>query len=149
MPYLEEIFEAEGRYLLAEEGDDFGAREANFTGLRAMNATRWNSVIKMGRSHLKYKGLCKHESKLCNFISMFRFNHTYMIFPRSKFTDIIRRCLEKNKEYDLIMRADELLILEDLVELLEVFQIFTTYIQGEKYPTLNSMVLFRTEIIKK
>lgn len=47
------------------------------------------------------------------------------------------------------MRADELSILEDLVELLEVFQIFTTYIQGEKYPTLNSVVLFRTEIIKK
>lgn len=47
------------------------------------------------------------------------------------------------------MREDELEFLEDLVEVLEVFQIFTTYAQGENYPTLNSMILFHTEIIRK
>lgn len=70
-------------------------------------------------------------------------------FDFSKFADIIRRCLEKNKEYGLIMSEDELNFLRDFVELLEVFQIFTTYAQGEYFPTLNSMILFRTEIIKK
>lgn len=64
-------------------------------------------------------------------------------------TDIIRKCLEKNKEYDLLMRDEELVLLKDFVDLMKTFKVFTEYSQGEYYPTLNAMILFRTEIINK
>lgn len=64
-PISEEIFEAEERYSLSDENDfdfecsgdlDFQCNGDNFNGLNRMNSTRWNSVAKMGRSHLKFQG---------------------------------------------------------------------------------------------
>lgn len=37
-------------------------------------------------------------------------------------------------------------LLNGLVELLDVFNVFTIFIQGCEYPTMNTMVLFYTEI---
>lgn len=50
------------------------------------------------------------------------------------------------EKYDLILTRNELLLLEGLVELLDVFNIFTKYIQGNSYPTMNTVLLFYTEI---
>lgn len=40
-------------------------------------------------------------------------------------------------------------LLNGLVELLEVFNIFTIFIQGCQYPTMNTIALFYTEIEDK
>lgn len=50
------------------------------------------------------------------------------------------------EKYDLILTRNELSLLEGLVELLEVFNVFTKYIQGNSYPTMNTVLLFYTEI---
>lgn len=47
------------------------------------------------------------------------------------------------------MREDEIEFLEEFVQLLRIFQIFTTHSQGQQFPPLNTLVLFRAEIIKK
>lgn len=51
--------------------------------------------------------------------------------------------------YDLIIRADELEILEGLSHILDVFHFFTQIVQGNKYPTANLIPLFYTEIQQK
>lgn len=51
--------------------------------------------------------------------------------------------------YDLIIRADELEILEGLSHILDVFPFFTQIVQGNKYPTANLIPLFYTEIQQK
>lgn len=104
-----------------------------------MNTTRWNSLAKMGRSQLQHKGFFHTNSSSVH--------STYVFFLQ--LLDIIRRCLERNKEYDLIMRETEIKFLEDFVEVLEVFQVFTSYVQGDRFPTLNTLILFRSEIINK
>lgn len=59
----DEILEAEGRYDLADECDDFfrqtisSAENSRFSGLGASNKTRWNSDAMMGKSYLKHKGV--------------------------------------------------------------------------------------------
>lgn len=53
------------------------------------------------------------------------------------------------KSYNLILTDEELDLLKDVVEILEIFEIFTIHVQGEYYPTLNSVVLFRSEIKSK
>lgn len=50
------------------------------------------------------------------------------------------------EKYDLIMNRNELSLLGGLVDLLDVFNIFTTFIQGNDYPTLNTFALFYAEI---
>lgn len=62
---------------------------------------------------------------------------------------IVKKLLVKYGFYELILSNEEVLLLEHLVELLEVFEVFTKFVQGEFYPTLNSIVLFRTEIIDR
>lgn len=37
-------------------------------------------------------------------------------------------------------------LLDGVIELLDVFNIFTTFIQGNEYPTMNTFALFYTEI---
>lgn len=37
-------------------------------------------------------------------------------------------------------------LLSGVIELLEVFNVFTTFIQANEYPTMNTFVLFHTEI---
>lgn len=59
---------------------------------------------------------------------------------------IIKKSLESMEKYDLIMNRNELSLLEGLVDLLDVFNVFSTYIQGNNYPTLNTFVLFYAEI---
>lgn len=63
--------------------------------------------------------------------------------------DIVRRCLEGRKKYNLILTNNELALTKDLIELLGIFEIFTVHIQGQTYPTLNSIILFRSEIKSK
>lgn len=50
------------------------------------------------------------------------------------------------EKYDLILTSDELLLLAGLVELLDVFNVFTKFIQGNSYATMNTVALFYTEI---
>lgn len=59
---------------------------------------------------------------------------------------IIKKVLEKIEKYDLILNRNELSLLCGLVELLDVFNIFSTFMQGNTYPTLNTFVLFYAEI---
>lgn len=65
------------------------------------------------------------------------------------FADIVKRCLEISGDYDLILNEDELEMLSNYVKLLEVFNVFTVYVQAKNYPTMNSILLFRSEIIEK
>lgn len=44
------------------------------------------------------------------------------------------------------MSQKELALLDGLVELLDVFNVFSTFIQGNNYPTLNTFALFYAEI---
>lgn len=69
-------------------------------------------------------------------------------FVRS-FADVVKRCLELSEDYDLILNKKELEMLSDYVKLLDVFNIFTVYVQAKNYPTMNSIMLFRSEIIEK
>lgn len=49
-------------------------------------------------------------------------------------------------KYEFILSISEIALLEGLVELLDVFNVFTVFIQGCEYPTMNTIVLFFTEI---
>lgn len=62
---------------------------------------------------------------------------------------IIKKLLEETENYELILNRSELASLEGLVELLEVFNIFTKYIQGQEYATINTLALFRSEITER
>lgn len=64
----------------------------------------------------------------------------------SSIEGIIKKCLQRMEKYELILTSEELLLLAGLVELLDVFNIFTKYIQGNSYPTMNTVALFYTEI---
>lgn len=77
-PIPEEIFDAEERYSLSDEDDfdfeyggDIECHGDNFNGLNRMNTTRWNSVAKMGRSHLKFQGGFLPTIKLSNLLSVY------------------------------------------------------------------------------
>lgn len=61
----------------------------------------------------------------------------------------MKECLVAHDSYELILSYGELALLADLIEVLEVFEIFTVFVQGEYYPTLNSIALFYSEIVKK
>lgn len=62
------------------------------------------------------------------------------------FTAIIKKCLENRGKYELILDRSQIALLGRIVEMLDVFNTFTKYIQGNSYPTLNSLVLFYVEI---
>lgn len=79
-------------------------------------------------------------------------NYTYVILKfllYFNFIVIVKKVLVKYGYYDLILSSGELELLDHFVELLEIFEDFTKYIQGESYPTQNSVILFRTEIIDR
>lgn len=44
------------------------------------------------------------------------------------------------------MNRNELALLNGVVELLDIFNVFTTFIQANEYPTMNTFVLFYSEI---
>lgn len=58
----------------------------------------------------------------------------------------MKKILEESDDYDLILNRSELTLLEGMVELLEVFNVFTKFIQGQDYATMNTLALFHTEI---
>lgn len=50
------------------------------------------------------------------------------------------------ERYDLILNHNEVSLLNGITELLSVFNVFSTFIQGNDYPTLNTFALFYTEM---
>lgn len=46
----------------------------------------------------------------------------------------------------MILTPTEISLVEGLLELLKVFDVFTKYIQGDKYPTLNVFPVFYAEM---
>lgn len=83
-------------------------------------------------------------------ISNIRFGCLYKL---SKFykdnSSIIKKSLENIEQYDLIMNRNELALLDGLVELLDIFNVFTTFVQGNEYPTMNTFALFYSEIVDR
>lgn len=71
------------------------------------------------------------------------------IFSSLRFVDIIKRCLEITGDYNLILNEVEWELLERYVELLKVFEIFTVHVQARNYPTMNTIILFRSEIVER
>lgn len=59
---------------------------------------------------------------------------------------IVKKVLQDGECYELILNRTELALLEGLVNLLEVFNVFTKFIQGQEYATINTVALFRSEI---
>lgn len=57
----------------------------------------------------------------------------------------VKKCLQDNERYELILNANEACLLSHLVELLEVFQTITKFIQGDSYATHNFLPIFYTE----
>lgn len=54
--------------------------------------------------------------------------------------------MEETENYDLILSRSEQALLGGLVELLEVSSVFTKFIQGQDYATINTLALFQSEI---
>lgn len=54
--------------------------------------------------------------------------------------------MQKLEKYDLILNRTEMALLDGIIELLDIFNVFTTFIQGNEYPTMNTFVLFYAEI---
>lgn len=62
-------------------------------------------------------------------------------------TGVIKKILEHTENYDLILNRSEIELLEGFANLLEVFNVFTTSIQAQQYPTMNVLALFYSEIL--
>lgn len=69
----------------------------------------------------------------------------YVIPPL--FVGIIRKILETTENYDLILSRAEIQLLEGFSKILEIFNVFTSSIQAQKYPTMNTLALFYSEIM--
>lgn len=54
--------------------------------------------------------------------------------------------MERLEKYELILNRREMALLDCVIELLDIFNVFTTFIQANSYPTMNSFVLFYAEI---
>lgn len=61
-------------------------------------------------------------------------------------SSIIKTALERLEKYDLILNRREMVLLSGVIELLDIFNVFTTFIQANSYPTMNTFVLFYAEI---
>lgn len=68
---------------------------------------------------------------------MVKFHHDHM--------GTIKKCLQDNERYELILGPDELTLLANLVGLLEVFHTITKFIQGDSYATYNLLPIFYSE----
>lgn len=63
--------------------------------------------------------------------------------------DVLKRCLEITGDYDLILKEGDWELLTKYVKLLNVFDVFTAHVQARNYPTMNTLILFRSEIMSK
>lgn len=135
----EEIPDAEENFFLADELETaIVENNKQYSGLKLFNKTRWGSHLMMSRSQHQNNGnVILFTSFLRIMLSCF---HSLAI---------VKKVLVKGGYYDLLLSNDELDLLEHFVELLEVFEVFTKFVQREFYPTLNSVVLFRTEIVNR
>lgn len=83
-------------------------------------------------------------------LSNIRFGCLYKLSKSYKDnSSIIKKALEKMEKYDLIMNRNELALLDGVVELLDIFNVFTTFMQGNEYTTINTFVLFYAEIVDR
>lgn len=118
---LEEVVDAENQYV-SNDADDL---LDNIRGLE--------------REHNSFNGL--------KVMSNIRFG---CLFKLSKFyrdnCSIIKKALENMEQYELIMNRNELQLLDGIIELLDIFNVFTTFVQGNEFPTMNTFVLFHSEI---
>lgn len=60
---------------------------------------------------------------------------------------IIKKLLERTENYDLILNRAEIQLLDGFSKILEVFNVFTAFVQAQQYPTMNVLALFRSEIM--
>lgn len=63
--------------------------------------------------------------------------------------DVINNCLERSKQYDLILSDEELKTTKDMIKILEVFEKATYVFQGSEYPTLNMTMIWRQVVISQ
>lgn len=61
----------------------------------------------------------------------------------------IRKAFEEMGKYEYILSISEMALLDGMVHLLDVFNVFTIYVQGNQYPTINTMALFYTEMVDR
>lgn len=101
-----------------------------------------NAIRSLDYGHNEFNGL--------KTLSNIRFGCLYKLSKSYKDNaSIIRKALEKMEKYDLIMNRNELALLDGVIEMLDVFNVFMTYMQGNEYTTINTFVLFHTEIIDR
>lgn len=60
--------------------------------------------------------------------------------------DVFSDCLHSIKRYDLMLNAEEIQHAEDITAVLKQSSVATDFFQGQKYPTLNSVLIFLTDI---
>lgn len=65
------------------------------------------------------------------------------------FIDVIRTCLEKKQLYHLIISDFDKILIDDFIEILDIFNLFTKFVQGNRYTTINYMLLLYVEIEHK
>lgn len=113
------------------------AGRASFSGLKSFCSTRWSCLLSLLKCHLSHFGGFKIISN--ETISI------YFLF----FADTIRTCLERSQLYSLIVNESDRKLMEKFVEILDVFNIFTKFVEGTKYTTINYMLLFYVDINDK
>lgn len=63
---------------------------------------------------------------------------------------IIEQCVQSLRKYDFILEDDEIEKCEEVVTVLRTFFVDATdFLQGQKYPTLNTVLIFLIDIKKK
>lgn len=60
--------------------------------------------------------------------------------------DVVSDCLHLIKRYDVMLNAEEMQLAKDITAVLKKFAVATDFFQGQKYPTLNTVLLFLTDL---
>lgn len=78
-----------------------------------------------------------------------RWNSTLLMLESVvKNKKIIEQCLQSLRKYDFILEDDEIEKCEEMVAVLRTFVDATDFLQGQKYPTLNTVLIFLIDIKK-
>lgn len=149
----EEALEADERFNI----EDLTRGPASMEALKSISSVRWNCIFKMCNAHFQNSGECYVYITMFIAVKTFQknvFRHfkcwkMFHSFNHFIFIAVIKKCLEHHAAYDLILSRTEIGLLGRIVEVLDVFNTFTKYIQGNSYPTLNSLILFYVEIKQK